>query len=198
MNRNTTLRSGTAVVLGLTCFTHVQNSTAAGDLSVIDAATQENYYQWSTADAYSLSDPSAITDTPTSPSTATMPSATKTNIPNSSNASTYTVQPGETLFAVMRQSGRTLQELIQWNGLQPPYSIKAGQVLKLNGSATSTGNTSATPAKSGTAATYVVKPGDTLYEVMRQTGTSIKQLVKLNSLNQPYHVKAGQVLRTGK
>lgn len=42
---------------------------------------------------------------------------------------------------------------------------------------------------------YQVKTGDTVYAVMRQTGVSVKKLVRLNNLSAPYTIKAGQVLR---
>ena len=42
---------------------------------------------------------------------------------------------------------------------------------------------------------YRVKQGDTIYEVMRKTGTPVKQIIKLNGLHAPYHLKVGQSLR---
>ena len=133
---------------------------------------------------------------PTSPSNnVTSTTSSGAAIP----ASTYTVQPSETLFAVVRQTGVPLQQLIQLNDLQPPYPVKAGQKLRLNGAANITSptpNIAVLPPVPG--ATYTVKAGETLYQVMRQTGVHVKQLVKLNNLKQPYHVKAGQVLKTGK
>lgn len=43
--------------------------------------------------------------------------------------------------------------------------------------------------------TYQVKAGDTVYEAMRQTGVSVKKLIRLNNLSAPYTIKAGQALR---
>ncbi|MGV6809321.1 MAG: transglycosylase SLT domain-containing protein [bacterium] len=42
---------------------------------------------------------------------------------------------------------------------------------------------------------YRVKAGDTVYEVMRQTGTPVKSIIRWNNLSKPYHLEAGQVLR---
>lgn len=196
MNKNTALYSGTAVLFGLTCFSQMSVGVAAGDLSTVDAATRENYYQWSSPDAYSLGSGNTYGSEPTSPSNnVTSTTSSGAAIP----ASTYTVQPSETLFAVVRQTGVPLQQLIQLNDLQPPYPVKAGQKLRLNGAANITSptpNIAVLPPVPG--ATYTVKAGETLYQVMRQTGVHVKQLVKLNNLKQPYHVKAGQVLKTGK
>lgn len=42
---------------------------------------------------------------------------------------------------------------------------------------------------------YRVKAGDTVYEIMRQTGTPVKSIIRWNNLQKPYHLEAGQVLR---
>lgn len=42
---------------------------------------------------------------------------------------------------------------------------------------------------------YTVKKGDTLFEVMRQTGTHVKELKKLNQIQAPYTIKVGQKIR---
>ena len=56
-------------------------------------------------------------------------------------------------------------------------------------SATTTNNTSG-------AATYVVKKGDTVFEVMRQTGVYWKEIISMNNLQAPsYTIQPGQALR---
>ena len=45
--------------------------------------------------------------------------------------------------------------------------------------------------------TYTVKRGDTLYGISRQTGTSVKELARLNGISPPYTIEIGQKLRTG-
>lgn len=42
---------------------------------------------------------------------------------------------------------------------------------------------------------FIVKPGHTVYEVMRQTGVPVKRLISMNKLAMPYHLQAGQKLR---
>jgi LysM repeat protein len=44
-------------------------------------------------------------------------------------------------------------------------------------------------------AAFTVKQGHTIYEVMRQTGVPVKQLISMNKLSMPYHLNAGQKLR---
>lgn len=42
---------------------------------------------------------------------------------------------------------------------------------------------------------YTVKRGDTLYRISRLTGTSVKELARLNNISAPYTIEVGQKLR---
>ncbi|MEZ5449846.1 MAG: transglycosylase SLT domain-containing protein [Thiolinea sp.] len=42
---------------------------------------------------------------------------------------------------------------------------------------------------------FHVKRGHTVYEVMRQTGVSVDDIIRLNGLKAPFHIKTGQRLR---
>ena len=44
---------------------------------------------------------------------------------------TYTVRPGDTLFAIAFYSGNTYRELAEFNTIKAPYSIQVGQTLRL-------------------------------------------------------------------
>ena len=185
--------SGLFLSLGLT----TTNTTfAAGDLSLVDTATQQNFYQW----------PVNYTDQPTSPSSTNIPAPTVAMpAPSTSKTGTYRVQAGETLFGVMRKTGSHVQELIKLNGLSPPYAIKAGQTLRVSsntGTANTTSKTSSSSSmydyqykSASSSGSYTVAHGETLYAVARATNVSVKQLIQLNGLTAPYHVRAGQVLK---
>ena len=41
---------------------------------------------------------------------------------------------------------------------------------------------------------YTVKRGDTLYRISRTTGTSVKELARLNGISPPYTIEVGQKL----
>ncbi len=48
----------------------------------------------------------------------------------------------------------------------------------------------------GSDSTYIVKKGDTVFEIMRQTGVYWKDIIKLNNLQAPaYNINPGQVIR---
>jgi len=53
----------------------------------------------------------------------------------------------------------------------------------------------ATTTGSPTAATYVVRPGDTLYAIARTTNTDFDTIKRLNNLSDPNQLTVGQVLR---
>ena len=42
---------------------------------------------------------------------------------------------------------------------------------------------------------YTVKRGDTLYRISRATGTSVKDLARLNNISPPYTIEVGQKLK---
>ena len=91
--------------------------------------------------------------------------------------STYTVQEGDTVYAVSRRFGVPVRALIDANGLVSPFHLKAGQTLAL-----------------GTQTDYVVTRGDTLTGIARKTGVSFTTLARLNGLEPPYPLQAGQKL----
>jgi len=56
------------------------------------------------------------------------------------------------------------------------------------------GNKSSDPG-SYSGSVYTVKRGDTLYRISRMTGTSVKELARLNNISAPYTIEVGQRLK---
>lgn len=50
-------------------------------------------------------------------------------------------------------------------------------------------------SSSDSGSVYTVKRGDTLYRISRTTGTSIKDLARLNNISPPYTIEVGQRLK---
>ncbi|MGD9536263.1 MAG: peptidoglycan DD-metalloendopeptidase family protein [Alphaproteobacteria bacterium] len=84
------------------------------------------------------------------------------------------VPAGKTLYAIARDNDVAVRDLIELNGLEPPYHLRAGQRLKVP-----------------TERTYLVQPGDTLYSVARRMGVDLHTLVQRNDLEPPYVLVAG-------
>jgi lipoprotein NlpD len=69
---------------------------------------------------------------PSQPAAKTpVPAAQPSPKESDSRPASYTVQKGDTLYSVALEHGHDYRELAEWNGIQPPYLIKIGQVLRL-------------------------------------------------------------------
>lgn len=132
-----------------------------------------------------------------------------------SNAATYTVKAGDTLWHIATTHGLKLGELISLNNVNSNNIIYPGQVLTISKSAT-TNTTTATdstssatssvpsqnnassqssPATSSTTgSSYTVKSGDTLNKISKQTGVSVATLAATNSIKNINAIYPGQIL----
>lgn len=94
---------------------------------------------------------------------------------------THVVQYGETLSSIATKYRTTYQALASLNGLSNPNMIYAGQVLKVNGTASTT-------------RTYTVRSGDNLSSIASKLGTTYQALAQRNGLANPNLIYPGQVL----
>uniref|UniRef100_UPI002FDB14D7 LysM peptidoglycan-binding domain-containing protein n=1 Tax=Phenylobacterium sp. TaxID=1871053 RepID=UPI002FDB14D7 len=93
---------------------------------------------------------------------------------------TYTVQSGDTVYAIARRLGTTRDELARANNLSAPdYVIRPGQVLS---------------GPSSRAKAYVVASGDTLYAIARRFNVSAQALVEANQMEITDIIRPGQRL----
>jgi LysM repeat protein len=129
---------------------------------------------------------------------------------SSSASGTYTVQPGDTLFAISRRLGASVDDLRRWNGLPADGFIRAGETLVINpdgpngtGGAAAAPPAAPSPAVDPAAAqlpagtrdqSYVVQPGDTLSAIAARYGTTAKAIQRLNDLSGDF-LQAGQTLQ---
>jgi murein DD-endopeptidase MepM/ murein hydrolase activator NlpD len=113
------------------------------------------------------------------------------------DAGTVKVDKGDTLAAIAKAHGSTIEALAKLNGLKSPYRLTAGQSLKLP-RAPASGQASAESAPKDEAAdagTVKVDKGDTLATIAKAHGSTIEALAKLNGLKSPYRLTAGQSLK---
>jgi beta-lactamase class A len=104
-------------------------------------------------------------------------------------ATTYLIQPGDTLSAISSTTGIPVDKLATLNGIKDPNIIIAGQTLSLT-----TSGSGAAPAASGPGS-YTVKAGDTLWDISQSNGVKVDDLVQLNGLGNADVLAVGQVLR---
>ncbi|EMF0442376.1 LysM peptidoglycan-binding domain-containing protein [Enterococcus hirae] len=94
---------------------------------------------------------------------------------------THVVQYGETLSSIATKYRTTYQGLASLNGLSNPNMIYAGQVLKVNGTASTT-------------RTYTVRSEDNLSSIASKLGTTYQALAQRNGLANPNLIYPGQTL----
>jgi LysM repeat protein len=104
----------------------------------------------------------------------------------------HVVQTGEWLLDIARRYDVEPEEIIDLNGLTPPYALFPGQILKIPVEGDVTPEPEGTPLPGGT--TYVVQAGDWVYSIARMFGVDPDDLISANNLSYPYTLFVGQVL----
>ena len=97
---------------------------------------------------------------------------------------TYSVQAGDTLWGISKIYGVTIRDLVEWNGIRDPNLIRVGQVLRIKDPA---------GASKGDIL-YRIRPGDTLSEIAQRYGVRMGDIVKLNGIQDPDKIYAGDKL----
>ena len=126
-------------------------------------------------------------------------------VQTSSSAGSYTVVSGDSLYAIARKTGTSIQDLLSLNGLNLNSVIHPGQVLQLSNAyeSSSTEETVTTTEEtasseetstSGNAQMYYVHQGDTLYRIARNNGISLSTLLEWNNLSVDSPIYPGQGL----
>ena len=110
---------------------------------------------------------------------ATYEGETIPSLPESGNY--YVVQNGDSLWKIANKYGITVNELKSLNGLTS-NNLTVGQILEVPG------------ISSGTAGTYTVKSGDSLWKIANQYGLTVAELKSLNGLTSD-NLSVGQVLK---
>lgn len=88
------------------------------------------------------------------------------------------VQEGDNLWQVAKRYRLPLRDIIDLNGMSPPYALRAGQRVRLP-----------PPLE------HRVGARDTLYGIARIYGVPVSQLVRTNGLKSPYRLLIGQTVR---
>ena len=94
-------------------------------------------------------------------------------------ATQYKVKNGDSLYSISKKFGVSVNQIKQDNNLQQS-KVKKNQILNI-----STKESSKNTAKSKYNQNYyIVKKGDTLYEIARKTQIPLKKIIALNHVNQ--------------
>ena len=87
------------------------------------------------------------------------------------------VKKGDTLYSIAKYHEVPIREVIEINNFRPPYSLRAGQVVKLP-----------------KAKYHIVEKGDTVYNISKRYNVDRSTLSRTNNLTAPYTLKIGQKL----
>ncbi|WP_192884593.1 peptidoglycan DD-metalloendopeptidase family protein [Paramagnetospirillum kuznetsovii] len=91
---------------------------------------------------------------------------------------TVTVYAGDTVYSIARRYSLSVRELIEANGLQPPYTLVPGTALRLPGGGSD----------------YVVQRGDTLSVLARRFKVDFNTFAATNNKKAPYVLHVGERL----
>ncbi len=108
-------------------------------------------------------------------------------------ATTHTVKPGESVWAISNKYGISIAKLKSLNNLTSNL-IFPNQVLKVSGSSNSTSNSSRPSTNSGGGSYYTVQAGDSLSLIASKYGTTYQNIMSLNGLNN-FFIYPGQKLK---
>lgn len=101
-----------------------------------------------------------------------------TRVDSAAGAGVVMVREGDTVYGISERYRLPLRDIIDLNGLKPPYHLKTAQRLQL-------------PPPNE----YRAGEGDTVTGIARMYGVPVSQLVSVNNLSAPYELRRGQVLR---
>ena len=87
------------------------------------------------------------------------------------------VKKGDTLYSIAKYHEVPIREIIEINNFTPPYTLIAGQVVKLP-----------------KAKYHIVEKGDTVYNIARKYNVDRSTLSRTNNLSAPYTLIIGQKL----
>lgn len=88
-----------------------------------------------------------------------------------------TVRKGDTLYSISRRYDVPTRDMIEANGLTPPYTLHIGRVLKIPH-----------------ARYHIVSKGDTLYNISKRYNVDLTSLSRANDISVPYTLNIGQRL----
>lgn len=99
----------------------------------------------------------------------------------------YTVKQGDTLSEIAVKYGVTVNHIVEQNNIRNPNLIYPGERLRIKRNCGSDGT-------SETVETYIVKRGDTLWDIARKYGTTVNNIVRKNNIKNPDLIYPGEVI----
>lgn len=110
-------------------------------------------------------------------------------LPSAAEQTLYVVKRGDTLSGIAKANQLSTATLASRNGLSSKHHVQIGQrlIIPSSGGASSDSSTSAS--------TYVVKRGDTMYDIAKANNLSVGELAERNGVSKDHQVKVGERLK---
>lgn len=131
----------------------------------------------------------ALASVPPTPRIAGTPAVTAVRA-----AISYTVRPGDTVWAIARAHGLDTAAVLAANGLDSSSVIRPGQVLALATPTAATPPEAPAPAPAAAPRTHEVRPGDTVSAIAASTGVSLDAVLAANGLTRASIIYPGEIL----
>lgn len=111
----------------------------------------------------------------------------------------YVVRPGDTISGIASRLGVRAQAIMDANGIDNPRLVRAGRKLTIPIHPDRQLAQRPTPARTASAASdtrapYVVRSGDSLWNIARREGVTVAQLRAWNNLGTAQHIRPGDKL----
>lgn len=109
---------------------------------------------------------------------------------NADSTTTHRVKQNETVWALSKKYGVSIQSIEKLNRINSNHLIITGQTLQIPSK-----DGSQTVNKNDNKSTYTIKSGDTLWRIAQNNHISLDELLSLNNLNASDIIYPGQVIK---
>jgi LysM repeat protein len=106
----------------------------------------------------------------------------------------YVVQAGDTLGAIAKEFGVTVEALQEVNAISDPNRLQIDQELVIPQGQVEATVTSTSASPTIAPDVYVVQAGDTLGAIAKQYGVTVEALQEVNAISDPNRLQIGQEL----
>jgi membrane-bound lytic murein transglycosylase D len=108
---------------------------------------------------------------------------------------TYIIKAGDTLWDISSNYGVSVRQLCDWNGLETNSVLRPGkQLVVWSGAAIVPVVAQVDVSADQKHISYTVQEGDSLWQIARRYGVSVKQIQEWNSLHNNAGLRPGQSL----
>jgi len=134
--------------------------------------------------AYNATAPLEVPDVPVYP----------TNQADVITAATYQVRSGDNLWRIATRHRMSVEELAQWNDINPEAVLRPGQTLRLQPASVAMQGNPESAAPGTRSIEYQIRAGDSLSRIAQQFGIAVDDIVSWNGIGRNDLIHPGQPL----